>query len=150
MSDTDGDGTFTFVTDKIAQGTYEFKIATNESWSNPNYGVDGGPNNISFTVPGNAGYVVTFSFNSTTRQPGVTVESTAPQQDNNVQYFGLGHNSQDSLYRTPFGAVNPGTEVTLRFRTFHDDVTGVQVRFYDTATSREFFQAMRRDRRKLL
>ncbi len=44
------------------------------------------------------------------------------------------------IYRQPGGAVNPGTAITLRFRTFHDDVTGVQARFYDTATSTQFFQ----------
>ncbi len=42
MSDVDGDGVFTFDTEAIPPGSYEFKIATNESWSNPNYGQDGG------------------------------------------------------------------------------------------------------------
>src|SRR5215510_3164880 len=32
MSDVDGDGVFTFVTESIPAGNYEFKIATNESW----------------------------------------------------------------------------------------------------------------------
>ena len=31
--------------------------------------------------------------------------------DNNVEYDGLGHNSHDTLYRVPFGAVTAGTEV---------------------------------------
>ena len=62
--------------------------------------------------------------------------------DNNIEYNGLGHNSQDPIYRQPAGAVIPGTPVKLRFRTYHDDVTSVRVRFYDTATSSEFFQDM--------
>ena len=50
MSDVDGDGVFTFVTTGIPVGSYEFKVATDESWSNPNYGDGGGPNNVAFTV----------------------------------------------------------------------------------------------------
>src|SRR5215213_10765662 len=42
MSDVNGDGIFTFVTNAIPVGSYEFKVATNESWANPNYGEGGG------------------------------------------------------------------------------------------------------------
>lgn len=51
MSDVDGDGVFTFDTEAIPAGSYEFKVATNESWSNPNYGQGGGSGNVAFTVP---------------------------------------------------------------------------------------------------
>ena len=51
--------------------------------------------------------------------------------DNNVEWDGLRHDSRDLLYRTPGGAVPAGTPVTLRFRTFHNDVTGVKLRVYD-------------------
>ena len=50
--------------------------------------------------------------------------------DGNVEWDGLRHDSRDDLYRTPGGAVPAGTPVTLRFRTFHDDATGVKIRFY--------------------
>ena len=43
MSDVDGDGVFTFVTTAIPVGSYELKVATNESWNNPNFGAGGGP-----------------------------------------------------------------------------------------------------------
>ena len=62
--------------------------------------------------------------------------------DNSIQAAGLGHMSQDSLYRVPFGTVNPDTPVTLRFRTLAGDVTGVRVRFYDTSLAGEFFRDM--------
>jgi hypothetical protein len=52
MSDVDGDGVFTFITEAIPAGSYEFKVATNENWANPNYGEGGGGNNILFNVPG--------------------------------------------------------------------------------------------------
>ncbi len=35
------------------------------------------------------------------------------------------------LYRTPGGAVPAGSTVLIRFRTFHNDVTGVSLRVYD-------------------
>ncbi len=141
LQDTDGDGIYFFSTDAIPAGDYEFKVAINEDWSE-NYGgggVPGGPN-IPFSVTANA--VVSFSFDSATNIPSVQVTTGGHDQDNNVEYFGLGHNSHDDVYRVPFGAVTPGTEVTLRFRTYHNDVTGVQARLYSTAISAESFLPM--------
>ena len=129
MSDTDGDGVFTFTTDKIGAGSYEFKVATNESWSNPNYGANGGGDNVAFNVAGPS--AVTFSFNSASHVPSVNVQSNQPTGDNNIAWDGLRHDSRDLLYRTPGGAVPAGTPVTLRFRTFHDDVNSVALRLYD-------------------
>ena len=50
--------------------------------------------------------------------------------DGDIQWDGLRHNTFDSYYRSPFGAVAAGSSVTLRFRTLPLDVTGVQVRVY--------------------
>ena len=82
---------------------------------------------------------MTFRHNPTTHV--LTIFSGA-SHDNNVEYAGLGHNSQDSLYRVPFGAVTPTTAVTLRFHTYHNDVTTVRVRLYDTASARRSFVPM--------
>ncbi len=52
LQDPDGDGVFRFVTNRLAAGDYEVKVAHNESWDE-NYGaggVPGGPN-IPFNVP---------------------------------------------------------------------------------------------------
>ena len=73
---------------------------------------------------------MTFNFDTSTNVPTVQVSSTGPTPDNNVEWDGLRHESRDTLYRTPGGAVPAGTNVTLRFRTFHDDVTSVSVRFF--------------------
>ena len=67
-----------------------------------------------------------------------------PGPDNNVEYNGLGHDSQSSLYRTPFGAVTIGATVTVRFRTFANDVTGVTARLYSTASASESLVPMTR------
>ena len=134
LQDPDGDGTFTFSTSGIPAGNYEFKAAIAESWDE-NYGDGGVPGgaNIFFTVPG-AGYIVTFSFDSATNVPSVSMVSTGPQPDNNVEWDGLRHDSRDLLYRTPGGAVPAGTPVKLRFRTYHNDVTEVKLRVYDLNT----------------
>jgi glycosidase/fibronectin type 3 domain-containing protein len=51
--------------------------------------------------------------------------------DNNVNWDQLGHNSRDSLYRYPQGAVPTGTSVTLRFRALDGDLTSAQVRVWN-------------------
>ena len=131
LQDPDGDGTYSFTTADIPTGNYEFKAAVNEDWGE-NYGAGGVPGgaNVPFSVPG-AGYIVTFYFDSATNTPSVDVVGTGPQHDNNVEWDGLRHDSRDSLYRSPGGAVPAGTEVLIRFRTFHKDVTGVSLRVYD-------------------
>jgi len=135
LQDPEGDGVFQLSVLDLPMGSYEFKIAIQESW-NENYGAGGvsDGDNISFTVPG-SGYRVTITFDSATNIPGVTVTSTGPKPDNNVEWDGLRHDSRDPLYRTPVGAVPAGTSVKLRFRTFHNDVTGVNARIYNLDTS---------------
>jgi glycosidase len=127
LEDPDGDGVYTFVTTALPQGSYESKVAINESWDE-NYGQGGvrGGANIAFTVPANNAKV-TFTYVASTH---VLTISAGHGHDGNVEWDGLRHDSRDSLYRSPGGAVSAGTPVTLRFRTFHDDVTGVKVRLY--------------------
>ncbi|HTP06910.1 MAG TPA: alpha-amylase family glycosyl hydrolase [Anaerolineae bacterium] len=139
LQDPDGDGIYTFETTALPAGSYEGKVALNETWD-VNYGQGGVQNgaNIPFTVPADHAKV-TFRYDSTSH---VLTISAGHGHDNNVEYDGLAHNSRDSLYRIPFGAVTPGTPVTLRFRTFHNDVTGVTIRLYDTAVGHEDRQPM--------
>ena len=134
LQDPDGNGIYMFSTTDIPQGNYEFKVAINEGWDE-NYGSGGAPGgaNIPFSVPA-SGSVVTFNFDSATNTPSVSVVGAGPQPDNNIEWDGLRHDSRDLLYRTPGGAVPAGTPVKLRFRTFHNDVTGVKVRIFDINT----------------
>ncbi len=129
LEDPDGDGIYTFVTTAIPAGSYEGKVALNETWD-VSYGQGGGSNNIPFTVP-NGGATVTFSFDTATNIPSISVVGFGLSQDNNVLWDGLRHDSRELLYRTPGGAVPAGTPVLIRFRTFHNDVTGVGLRVYD-------------------
>ncbi len=61
LEDPDGDGTFAFETTAIPAGSYEAKVALNESWD-VNYGAGGVQNgpNIGFSV--SEGDIVTFSY----------------------------------------------------------------------------------------
>src|SRR5574341_1369936 len=138
LQDPDGDGIYTFSTSAIPAGSYEAKVAHNESWD-VNYGAGGLPNgdNIAFMVPVNNA-PVTFTYNATTHLLSIQVA----QSDNNVEWDGLRHDSRDPLYRTPGGAVPAGTPVTIRFRTFHNDVTGVTLRVYDLNASAQQFYPM--------
>lgn len=128
LQDPDGDGIYTFETTALPAGSYESKVALNESW-NVNYGQGGTPGgaNIPFTVPAND-TKVTFKYDSTSH---VLTILAGHAQDNNVEWDGLRHDSRDLLYRTPGGAVPAGSDVLIRFRTFHNDVTGVFLRLYD-------------------
>ena len=130
LQDPDGDGIFSFSTTDIPAGSYEFKVAINESWDE-NYGAGGVQNgpNVPFSVAGPA--TVTFSWDSATKAPAVSVVSAGPSLDNDVWWDGVRHDSRDLLYRTPGGAVSAGTPVTLRLRTYHNDVTAVKLRLYD-------------------
>jgi len=130
LQDPDGDGIYSFSTDLLPDGNYEFKVTINESWD-LNYGADGWQNgaNISFTVSGPA--TVTFTWDSDTHVPSVQVVSFGPSLDNNIWWDGVRHDSRDLLYRTPGGVVPAGTPVTLRLRTYYNDVTGVNLRLYD-------------------
>jgi len=135
LQDADGDGIYVFQTTAIPAGNWEGKVALNENWD-VNYGVGGVPNgdNIHFTVPG-PGSTTTFTYDSVTHVPTInSVAPTGPSHDNNVLWDGLRHDSRDSLYRTPGGAVPAGTPVILRFRTFHDDVTAVGARIFSLRT----------------
>lgn len=73
LQDPDGDGIYTLVTDAIPAGDYEAKAAIDEGWDE-NYGQGGvaGGDNIAFSVP--AGATVTFSFDSATNTPTISVE----------------------------------------------------------------------------
>ena len=71
LSDSDGDGTYTWTTSALPVGTWQTKVTVGGSWAE-NYGAGGtaGGANIPFTVT--AGSAETFSYNSTSHQLTVT------------------------------------------------------------------------------
>jgi len=91
LQDPDGDGIFSFVTTALPPGSYEAKVAINESWDE-NYGEGGVPggSNIAFTVPV-ANAKVTFTYDGTSHVLTVVAESTqgAPDGPGALSHFGL-------------------------------------------------------------
>jgi len=130
LQDPDGDGVYAFTSTSLPAGSYEAKVAIDESWD-VNYGAGGEQNgaNIAFTVPLD-GVEMRFVYDATTHLLTITAGNQS-YPDNNVEWDGVQHNSRDLLYRTPGGAVPFGTPVTLRLRTFHNDVTAAGLRVYD-------------------
>ncbi len=135
LQDPDGDGIYGFSTTALPAGSYEAKVTINESWSE-NYGQGSVPNgaNIPFVVPAD-GVEITFSYDPLSH----ILTVSAPDD---VEWDGVRHDSRDTLYRTPGGAVPAGTPVTLRLRTFHNDVTSVNLRVYELNNSSQRFYNM--------
>ncbi|HTQ79536.1 MAG TPA: pullulanase-type alpha-1,6-glucosidase, partial [Thermoanaerobaculia bacterium] len=79
LEDPDGDGIYTFRTRALPAGSYQAKVAINESW-NENYGAGGAPNgaNIDFTVPGDCVEML-FSYNAATHLLTIGVAPPAAQ-----------------------------------------------------------------------
>ena len=78
LQDPDGDGIHTFYTEAIPMGSYEAKVAIDESWDE-NYGQGGqlnGPN-ILFTVASDPAYV-TFSYDETSHVLTIDVQGDPP------------------------------------------------------------------------
>ena len=134
LEDPTGSGKYSF-TVTLPQGSYQAKVAINESW-NLNYGANGVQNgpNIPFVVQG-ASATITFTYDLSTHT--LNIAGGSPAHDNNVEWDGLRHDSRDTLYRSPGGAIPAGTAVKIRFRTYHNDVTNVWLRNYDVNASAE-------------
>jgi glycosidase len=81
LQDPDGDGVGRFSTSSLPPGTYEAKVAIDETWDE-NYGAGGVRDgaNITFTV-GSAGDVVTFSYDQASHLLDITVTPAVPVDD---------------------------------------------------------------------
>ncbi len=87
LQDPDGDGVFTFTTRAIPAGTYEVKVAINESWSE-NYGQGGvrDGDNIPFSVPADCTEML-FRYDAGSHLLSVQV-APPPAQPNSVTIAG--------------------------------------------------------------
>ena len=115
-------------------GIYQFKAVKTGSWDA--IGADGRSINaatatfettlvdqlVLFQVQAHAGRI----------QVIVQEAPPVPGLDNDIWWDGLGHNSRADLYRVPGGAVTTGTPVTLRLRSFKDDLSEVVLRVWST------------------
>ena len=72
LTDTDGDGVYSFVSTDIPAGSYEFKIAMDEGWTTSYPG-----DNVAFSVPAD-GDQVTITWDSATTDVNVDVTTAGP------------------------------------------------------------------------
>ena len=91
LEDPDGDGIYSFVTTALPAGSYQGKVAINESWDE-NYGQGGVPggSDIAFTVPAD-NLKVTFTYDSVTHVLSivVAVDHGAPGGPGALSHFDL-------------------------------------------------------------
>jgi glucoamylase len=91
LQDPEGDGIYSFQTEALPAGSYESKVAINESWDE-NYGQGGTPNgaNIPFTVPVD-NTKVTFTYDATSHVLTIAVAapSGAPGWPGALSHFDL-------------------------------------------------------------
>jgi len=111
LQDPDGDGIYTFTTSALPAGSYEVKVALNESWD-VNYGANGVLNgaNIGFSVPQACGEIF-FRYDSVSHV--LTVSATgAPKGDiTRAQAYWV---TRDTIAWKP-GSVQSDWAVTLHY-----------------------------------
>lgn len=141
MSDADGDGVYSFTSapGALPVGEYEYKVALNRGWD-ASYPAD----NQAFRIASLDNGITFFYDPSSNEVSHVISGSTPPAIDGDIFWDGLGHDSRDQLYRLPGGAVVEDSTVTLRFRTFANDVTSVSLRAWHTGLSSESISEMQK------
>jgi glucoamylase len=112
LEDPDGDGTATFETTALPAGSYQAKVAINESWDE-NYGANGVSNgaNIPFSVPTNHAKV-TFSYETTSHVLTISVADPQGAPGALSHYdlarkdcFGTARNTTSKVWYTVAGGV---------------------------------------------
>ena len=108
LQDPDGDGTFTFSTDQIPAGNYEFKVAVGLSWAEA-YPA----NNVAFSVPSD-GVVTTISYTASSKEVTVKTSKAGASPDlTKAKAFVVG----PDLVAWPASALPAGVDpATLRWR----------------------------------
>ena len=117
LQDPDGDGTYTWSTDQIPVGSYEFKVAHGLGWAE-SYGDKG--NNVTLSVP-SAGSVVTISYVLATHQ--ISVKNSKPGATPDLsksKAFWVGKD----LMAWPATAVPSGANLALLNWRLHWSATG--------------------------
>ena len=132
-------------------GSYEAKIVTTGNWDGQvvAQGRAFGPTNpdsMTFSTV-NLNETVVFYFDNTVGRLRIAPlgDGTPPASeigDGVINRAAIRHDSRDSLYKLPFGAVTLGTTATLRLRTAAHDVESVKVRVYSTVSNGQSLKSM--------
>lgn len=122
---------------EVSPGAAEFKFVRTGSWDS--FGPNGrekdtANHQFNTTMPGT---VVHFVYNPFSGRTAIYVPPQTAQQDDNIWWNDLGHNSRDGQFRAPGGAVTTNTPVYLRLRAARGDLTAAQLRLYNDRTNVE-------------
>ncbi len=132
--------TVTFAT----AGLYEAKISQTGDWNNQ-FGDDGRNKSApttQFNIWNVGDMAHVYLDGNVGRWAIVTPPPGGAGHDNNIFWDDLGHDSRDTLYRSPGGPVITGTAVTLRLRAASNDLTAARVRLYNDRTNAQAFLNM--------
>ncbi|MBM7660746.1 hypothetical protein JOC85_001518 [Bacillus mesophilus] len=117
LQDPDFDNVFTYEAN-VPRGRYEFKIVLGTDWTH-SYP----EKNVVLNVLKDS--TITFYYNHETKAVYTNYDPGLP--DGNVQGGELYHNTWDSAYRFPFGAVKAGDDVKLRLQSKKGDLSSARV-----------------------
>ena len=118
-------------------GAYQYKVTETGSWAHQ-FGPDGrsiDSGNLSFQTYSPNQTAAFYLDTARGRIKAFTLKPAVHAHDGVIDMAGLYHDTRDDMYRAPFGAIPAGTSVTLRFRAYHDDLTGVRLRMSDSVSS---------------
>ncbi len=117
LEDDDHDNNYEF-TANVPAGNYEFKVVIGNDWGEEYPG-----ENVKLNVTHDQ--EVTFFYNHETKEVTTSNQTSGP--DGLIKSDKLYHNTWDELYRKPFGAIETGKEVKLRFEAEKGDLTGANL-----------------------
>ncbi len=117
LEDENYDNIYEF-TANVSEGNYEFKVVIGNEWGEEYPGEN-------FKLHVIHDQEVTFYYNHETKE--VTTSNQASGPDGGVKADKLYHDTWDELYRKPFGAIETGKEVKLRFEAEKGDLTGANL-----------------------
>ncbi|MCU0477948.1 MAG: alpha-amylase family glycosyl hydrolase [Chloroflexi bacterium] len=121
LFDPDGDGVSTAVVDVPAGGCLRVADGDrSQAWSVEPQGVTG---------------PVEIAFDPRAQVPATARPAGPPGADGHLDPLGFAHDSRDLAFRSPAGASPAGSPIRLRFRTFHDDATGVELVVFDAVAN---------------
>lgn len=132
LYDHNFNGVYSIDLKAVPKGSYEFKVTIGATWDE-SYGNNG--ENYVLNVPKTCDVNITFDSNEKT----ITTKVEAPIEgefDGQVNGNKLHHNTWDSLYKYPFGAVEEGTDVTVRMHAQKGDLQYARVLVRNTNTNR--------------
>ncbi|MFQ5615089.1 MAG: glycoside hydrolase family 13 protein [Anaerolineales bacterium] len=68
-----------------------------------------------------------------------SIGGSGASQDGDVWWNEIYHDTRDSYYRSPFGAVSTGSTITLRVRVADSDLTGATLSVYNTPSGTQTY-----------